>query len=154
MFKNQVPAIDAKGRIIPAGDISLIVPNLWVGKCPTGEAPEYIDYIVALFDEPLPYSPRAHQTLTFAQMVDEERLPDLALLESLAELVNWSRARGPTLVHCRGGLNRSPLVVGLALIRSGMNPPDAVKLLREQRHCFVLCNPRYETFLLNESKAG
>jgi hypothetical protein len=117
-----MPAIDAQGRIIPQGDISLVAPNLWVGRCPTSETPGHIDHIVALLDGPLPYSPRVHQTLTFAQMIDQEQLPDLTLLESLAALVNWFRARGPTLVHCKSGLNRSALVAGLALIRSGMNP--------------------------------
>ena len=54
---------------------------------------------------------------------------------------------GATAHNCQAGLNRSGLVAGLALIRSGMTPAVAINLLRSKRSPAVLCNPTFERFL-------
>jgi protein-tyrosine phosphatase len=81
-------------------------------------------------------------------MDDSDVLPDAKVLEDLADWVNEKRALGPTLVHCQAGLNRSALVAGLALIRSGMAPRDAIALLRQKRSSDVLFNKAFERWLL------
>jgi protein-tyrosine phosphatase len=61
-------------------------------------------------------------------------LPDLIKLHAVgrlaAEMVRHQRA---VLVHCSMGLNRSPLVAGLALTHLGMHGADALRLLQERR---------------------
>jgi protein-tyrosine phosphatase len=64
----------------------------------------------------------------------DSRLPDLIKLHAVgrlaAEMVRHQRA---VLVHCSMGLNRSPLVAGLALTHLGMRGADALRLLQERR---------------------
>lgn len=128
-------------------DVSQVSMNLWMGACPIGTAPAKFDYIVALYDGELPYRLCPHQLRTVAHMVDCEFLPERALLESLAALVNWYRARGATLIHCQAGLNRSGIVAALALMRAGDTAPQAIAQLRARRHATVLCNPWFEQWL-------
>ena len=51
-------------------------------------------------------------------------------------------------MHCQVGLNRSPLLVALMLIRHrGMLPEEAIALLRAKRDPQVLFNQHFEAFL-------
>jgi protein-tyrosine phosphatase len=52
--------------------------------------------------------------------------------------------KGPTLVHCQAGLNRSGLVAAFTLMRMGFTAQDAIDLLRNSRSPMVLSN---ETFV-------
>ena len=52
-------------------------------------------------------------------------------------------ARKKVLVRCRAGLNRSGLVVALVLVRQGMSTRDAIKLVREKRSPWALCNENF-----------
>ena len=64
----------------------------------------------------------------------DEDLPDLYRLHSVARLAaDMIRESRPVLVHCMMGLNRSPLVAGVALTYLGFTGEDAVKLLQEKR---------------------
>ena len=50
-------------------------------------------------------------------------LPNLERLQSVASLVAGLAASGQrVLCHCGAGLNRSPLVAGLALVAMGLTP--------------------------------
>lgn len=133
--------------------ITQVEGNLWQGGTPAdagGVLPAYFDYVLNLY----PWgSYRLGRTGTPGTQIRIERLydhgevPDVALLEDLAAWVNHARAIGPTLVHCQAGLNRSALVTGLALVRSGMTADAAIALLREKRSPAVLCNPVFEAWL-------
>ena len=59
--------------------------------------------------------------------------PREELLEELGDLVNRLRKHGKVLVHCEQGLNRSGLVVALALIKSGMTPDQAIAHVKKKR---------------------
>lgn len=50
-------------------------------------------------------------------------------------------------LHCEMGVNRSNLFAAAALVVSGMNVQDAIKLLRERRSPHVLMNQHFEDFL-------
>jgi len=64
----------------------------------------------------------------------DEDLPDLHRLHSVARIAaDMIRENRPVLAHCRMGLNRSPLVAGVALTYLGFNGADALKLLQEKR---------------------
>jgi Dual specificity phosphatase, catalytic domain len=60
---------------------------------------------------------------------------------------HWSNGQR-VLVRCQAGLNRSGYIAALMLIRSGMAPSDAVKLLRESRSRWVLFNDAFERAVL------
>jgi protein-tyrosine phosphatase len=54
------------------------------------------------------------------------------------------------LVHCKSGINRASLVTARTLIHRGMEPEEAVKLLRERRNPYILKNKEFLDWLLRE----
>jgi protein-tyrosine phosphatase len=129
-------------------DFSQIDGNLWVGACPADELPASFPYVLNLYrDEAYLISPTTEHRLHI--LVDEPVIPDPAILIELADWVNDKRALGPTLVHCQAGLNRSGLIAGLALVRAGMAPSEAIALLRARRSPDVLFNAVFERWLLD-----
>lgn len=126
---------------------SHIHENLWLGGCPTDTAPEEVTYLVSLYPWGR-YKTHKHQYQSVNTMYDSHILPDLRLLDYVSDMVNDWRARGVTLVHCQKGINRSSLVVALALIKSGMQPKNAIALLRQKRSPFVLQNRVFEAWLM------
>lgn len=125
---------------------SQIDGNLWSGGCPVGEAPAHFDYVISLYPWGK-YKVHTHQVYTVATLFDGEDIPDAGKLAVLADHVNACRAKGPTLVHCQAGLNRSALVTSLALVHGGMEPEEAIALMREKRCDAVLCNEHFEGWL-------
>lgn len=84
---------------------------------------------------------RRHHVFLFA---DEARLPDAAhervavdaLVDALEQGIN-------VLVHCKGGLNRSPYLAARALVALGLAPVTAVERLRQRRSPRVLGNTTF-----------
>jgi hypothetical protein len=76
-------------------------------------------------------------------------IPDEEMLHDLAQRVLKASRKGKTLVHCQAGINRSSLVVALALIHDGMTPKDAIAHLKEQRGTMVLSNPHFVEWLMD-----
>jgi protein-tyrosine phosphatase len=128
-------------------DVSYIEGNLWIGACPESRVPEFFTYVLNLYQSE-PYRTHPTTVVRTQRMDDSDQLLDPEVLEDLAGWVNEKRALGPTLVHCQAGLNRSALVAGLALVRSGMPPADAIALLRQKRSADVLFNTAFERWLL------
>jgi hypothetical protein len=128
-------------------DVSHIEGNLWIGACPVSSLPDFFAYVLNLYPSE-PYGTHPDTVVRTQGMDDSDVLPDAKVLEDLADWVNEKRALGPTLVHCQAGLNRSALVAGLALVRSGMAPRDAIALLRQKRSTDVLFNNAFERWLL------
>jgi protein-tyrosine phosphatase len=130
--------------------ITQVGGNLWQGgtpaESPEGSLPDYFQFVVNLH----PWERYVMPSGTVALKVplhDEADIPDPELLNALADWINAVRRIGPVLVHCQAGLNRSALVTGLALVRSGMSAPEALALLR-RRSPAVLCNVVFERHLL------
>lgn len=124
--------------------------NLWTGGCPVGAAPEQFKFIISLYPWGS-YHVHDHQVHTETALFDAEDGVDEERVVLLAHYVNLCRKRGLTLVHCQAGLNRSALVATYALILDGMNPEDAINLLREKRCDAVLCNPGFERWLRKQA---
>ena len=65
---------------------------------------------------------------------DDAQLPDLIKLHALgrlaAEMIRQQRA---VLIHCAMGLNRSPLIAGVALTYLGLSGVQACELLQRRR---------------------
>jgi protein-tyrosine phosphatase len=64
----------------------------------------------------------------------DEDLPDLDRLHAVAQLAaTLARRQQSVLTHCRMGLNRSGLMVGVILTYLGMSGAAAIELLRARR---------------------
>jgi hypothetical protein len=128
--------------------ISHIDGNLWSGGCIDGVAlPADFVHVVSLY-------PWEKYALSASTTRHEYRIYDSHVMESdqfteAVESTLRGLAKGPTLVHCQAGLNRSGVVSALVLIHQGRTPADAVALLREKRSRAVLCNTTFEAFVLN-----
>ena len=65
---------------------------------------------------------------------DGEPPPEAIITRWLALCTKTFKSKGSAIaVHCVAGLGRAPVLVALALIERGMEPLDAVKLIREKR---------------------
>lgn len=131
--------------------ISHIDGNLWVGGCQQGLVlPAPILHIVSLYpweQYAVTHDLRSALTVRMYDSVDQS----IEQVEAIARWVNTCRADAPTLVHCQAGLNRSNLIAATALILDGMQPHEAILLLREKRSPAVLCNPAFQSHLLGHA---
>jgi protein-tyrosine phosphatase len=127
-----------------------VVPGLWQGGCADGLVlPRGIRHVVSLYPwEEYTAEHRLDSSLTVRMYDSEEGVPDEGLLLELARWVNERRKTGSVLVHCQAGLNRSSLVVALALILDGLEPAEAVAHVRSVRSDACLCNRTFSAWLL------
>jgi hypothetical protein len=131
--------------------ISHIAGNLYVGGCIDGvRLDDDFVHVVSLYKWER-YAMGPNTVLHEYTMYDASDVPEADLLNKIADDVNAYRAEGKTLVHCQAGLNRSNLITALALIRAGMEPAEAIALLRARRSPIVLCNASFETWLLSRA---
>ncbi|MHB1447001.1 MAG: protein-tyrosine phosphatase family protein [Acidimicrobiales bacterium] len=135
--------------------ITAITESLWVGGCHEGLVlPEQVDHLVSLY--PWERYTVNHHLLTKLEvrLHDSDSLPvEEEVVYATARWVNDRRRTGLTLVHCQAGLNRSNLVVALALMLEGSSAAAAIQLLRDRRSPAVLCNPRFEAWLRDQDGA-
>lgn len=126
--------------------------NLWQGGCIGGtNLRGYFKNIVSLYPWER-YNPGGELDLFVeARLYDtsEGAVPERQIY-ALATLVHQACQKGPTLVHCQAGLNRSGLVAGLSLVIGGMEPPETIQLLRASRCEQVLCNRKFFSWLLKQ----
>lgn len=125
--------------------------NLWQGGCIDGvNLGGCFKHIISLYRWER-YIPGGElDSFLEVTMYDHGGLPDIEQLIFLADWVNKCRETGRTLVHCQAGLNRSGLVTGLALVRSGVPAKTAIEQMRERRCSAVLCNKLFEEWLLGQ----
>jgi hypothetical protein len=76
-------------------------------------------------------------------IVDAEMIHTVG--EEIAALVRDGRH---VAVNCLGGVNRSGLLIGRALVELGYTPAAAIEAVRAARGPLALSNPRFERFLL------
>jgi hypothetical protein len=82
---------------------------------------------------------------------DKLKMVDEDTVRSIAHFVRQLMDAGHhVLVHCHSGLNRASLISGRALVARGMEPKDAVALLRERRSPECLNNRVFHDWLLGE----
>lgn len=125
-----------------------VAGNLWVGAHPPQHQLVDAKFFGVICLTPFTgYQLHPHQALYQQPMSDSDYVPDN--IEGLAQVAREISELGPTLVHCSAGINRSPFVVGLALIRGGMAPQEVIDLMRNKRSPSVLFNKTFEGYLLN-----
>lgn len=125
-----------------------VVSGLWLSALPS-EIPPEIKYVFSMIGPNL-YSLAPHQKLVAVHFEDCPTIPNESMLHGLAEAVNVARLDGQVIVHCYAGLNRSALVLGLALVKSGMTPEKAIKWMRMRRGPDVLHNKAFHDWLLKQ----
>lgn len=127
--------------------ISHIKGNLWMGGCKDGvRLPDEFVYVFSLYPWEKYQLPEGCKRREVT-MYDAGSMPDIEQLHEIANEVNACVARGRTLVHCQAGLNRSGLVTALSLVLNGMEPNEAISLLRDKRCPVVLCNETFERWI-------
>lgn len=132
--------------------ISQITENLWQGGCETGLVlPEHIDHLVSLYPWERYTVKHELKSETYIRLYDSLDKLDRDEILSIASWVNACRNTGITLVHCQAGLNRSSLIAAAALWLSGPEQMDEIiELIRKKRSPACLCNPNFQTWLLND----
>jgi protein-tyrosine phosphatase len=129
--------------------------TLWQGGCINGvDLLGKFQHVVSLYPWER-YNPgKELDSFLEVRLYDAGDVPDNEQLYFVAEWINKCRKTGPVLVHCQAGLNRSGLVTGLALVLDGMEPAEAIRLMRERRCPVVLCNKAFEQWLLKQRPYG
>ena len=123
-----------------------------MGGCQEGlRLPKNIRHVVSLYPWEK-YELGPNTVRIEIPLLDSAEIPDPKGLHDLARIINALRAKGKTLTHCQAGLNRSSLLVGLALILDGMQAEDAIALMRSKRSPAVLCNQAFANWLLSYGK--
>lgn len=132
--------------------ITPIDDTFWQGGCVEGvDLQGYFKHIISLYPWER-YNPGAElDSFVEVRLYDGPTVPDEEQLFTLATWINVCRQHGRTLVHCQAGLNRSGLLTGLALVLSGINAAVAIASLRACRSPAVLCNKKFEEWLLRQS---
>jgi len=126
-----------------------IIPNLWLGSHPSSI--HDMKYVFALNGRPT-YHVAIGQMVVCQPFDDAEYMPKIEMIHTLAKMVLDCIKKGPTLVHCTAGINRSALIVALALIYQGKKPLDAIALIRSTRSEICLSNKTFERWLLDKAE--
>lgn len=132
-----------------------VVPGLWQGGHDVRSQSESVCVVRDEFDLVVSlatrrgYGPAEGVEHLVARMADAGVDSTTAeRLDALASAVAGAVADGGrVLVRCSGGLNRSGLVVGLALLRAGRTPAEAMALVRAARGPWALTNPGFVSHL-------
>lgn len=132
--------------------ISHIYGNLYQGGCADGLIlPPHIKNVISLYkweSYKITHDLDSFMEVTMYDSSDPDEMFDTEQLLALASWVNVCSQRGPTLVHCQAGLNRSSLVAALSLMLTKYTANEAIYILRKVRSAACLCNPLFEEFLL------
>lgn len=129
--------------------ITEIEEGLYLGGCKRRvNLPAEIEYVVSLYPWEAYTLHDGVKGVFSLWMYDAELTADaIGKFELAADVAREFWQRGPTLIHCQAGLNRSSLVTALVLAR-GMTRQEALALIREKRSPACLCNPYFEQWLL------
>jgi hypothetical protein len=138
---------------------SEIAPGLWMGGTPRHETIGVVQPMLG-FSPERPFDAVLTLYAWAAPVswgVEERRFgfPDRQVIEEyvpvIHDLATWAHDRWASgrrvLIRCAGGMNRSGLLVGLTLVRSGFSPDEALDMIRERRHPWALNNRAFVQLL-------
>ena len=121
--------------------------NLYQGGIPTNL--DKFQYVINLVGTQRYHVPIG-RTVIIYPFNDAPIIPNEEKLFELSELAVKYSNRGPTLIHCAMGVNRSGLVMALTLMnRNGLSAKEAIELIRGKRSEECLSNKTFEEWLLN-----
>jgi protein-tyrosine phosphatase len=151
LTSHHIEGYAAMGEGQPHFSVSLvshITGNLWTGGVLHGvRLSDDFEYVLSLYPFEK-YKLGPHTKRWEHPLSDGDRVPPREMLITLAAMAGQAVNKGKTLVHCQAGLNRSALIAGLMLVRTGDWTADqAIELMREVRSPVVLCNQFFERWL-------
>lgn len=144
------------GHRIQCPLISQIEGNLWQGGCIHGVSlGNEFQHVISLYPWERYKTPNMLDSFLEVKLYDSHDMPSKAHIEQIADWINLCVDKGPTLVHCQAGLNRSSLVAAVALLRRypERSPDEVITLLRDKRSPVVLCNTTFESWVKNYRSA-
>lgn len=140
----------------PTTIITRLNDNLYFGGVLNGiPLPVKIKHLISAYPAAMYALGHPMRSMLFVPFPDTEDLshiPAPGVLVGAAQWINACRYDAPTLVHCEGGLNRSALLVGLALVLNGEDLSVTLHRLRERRSPDVLCNVAFEQWLVDNAE--
>ena len=87
----------------------------------------------------------------FHPLDDVPSIADAEMIHTVGERIASLVSEGKHVaVNCLGGVNRSGLLIGRALVELGYTPEAAIEAIRSARGPMALNNPRFVRFLLVE----
>ncbi|QUU29283.1 PTPc tyrosine phosphatase [Mycobacterium phage SirSheldon] len=124
--------------------ISEVADNLYQGGCRRGLVlPTFIKHLVSLYPwekYTVEHELLSEKSIKMYDSVDQS----LDQVDEIAEWVNECRKKGPVLVHCQAGLNRSALIAARAIwLDTRQSGFSIMNHLRRTRSDAVLCNPAF-----------
>ena len=138
----------------PTTVLTKLNDNLYVGGVLNGiPLPVKIKHVISFYPTEMYALGHPVRSMLFLPFNDGLVLPPTELLVGTARWINTCRADAPTLVACQGGLNRSPLLVALALVLEGTGVSEAIEGIRATRSPDVLSNPVFEAWLMDNAEA-
>lgn len=136
-------------------DASSVTPQpawkLWIGGNPPADRdlPEFDLIVLCAAEHPGPlgaFHGRVIRCPLRVGPLDNAQARDALTASDVVARV--LRARKRVLVACHAGLNRAPLVAGLALARlTRMSAAEIIETMRSRRHPSALSNPSYQHLL-------
>ncbi|MDP8931887.1 MAG: dual specificity protein phosphatase family protein [Actinomycetota bacterium] len=132
-----------------------MVPGLWQGG--SRSAPELgrFDVVISLCARGNRRSPHAEGQRSLSWFIADADVPDEETIRRIARQVSaWLDAGLSVLVRCKAGMNRSGLVVARTLVERGLQPQEAIDLIRRRRHRRALNNRAFVAWLLREEACG
>ncbi len=128
-----------------------VIPGLWQGGSRTPPEPGRFDVVVSLCARGNLRSPLSQGQRGLSWFIADADVPDEQTLRRLARQVSaWLDDGQRVLVRCKAGLNRSGLVVARTLVERGVDPTEAIRLIRRRRHRRALNNRAFVAWLLQE----
>ena len=136
---------------------SEIMPKLYMGGTQddelVGSSKEYdsqkpkLDFVLTTYTKARLYHPEVQE---FRYCFEDDDLSDVDT-ESLIAIVNlyhslWANNKR-ILVRCQAGMNRSGLLTGLILVKSGFNAVQAIELIKEKRGQKALVNRNFIKYI-------
>lgn len=136
-----------------------IMPKLYMGSTPdeelVGSSKEYdsqkpkLDFVLTTYSKARLYHPEVQE---FRYCFEDDDLSDLDS-ETLLMIVNLYRSLWANnkriLVRCQAGMNRSGLLTGLILVKSGLAAPEAIQLIKEKRGPRALLNQNFINYIID-----
>ena len=127
--------------------MSHIHGNIWVGRWPKISVDPQIKNIVQCCPNRHHYIVESHQTVVRGYLFDADEVPPFLMVDALVTATLEMIDEGPTLVHCKGGINRSPFIAALVMLQRGMSLENTMYLLRTNRSPQILNNEHFMRFL-------
>ena len=131
----------------PENHCDHIIGNLWVGRNPSAYDSSNFKTIFCLDGRPQ-YNISVGQVVIVQPFDDKEMMPWFNPEELARQVINYMD-KGSVLIHCSGGVNRSPFIAGLAMRQLGFTGQQALDLMRENRgEVLLVTNDTFRNSLL------